>query len=246
MSPRAESRGLFAKRRLRFLRSTPFRSKWQCIMSPRAESRCLFSKQYLRFLRSTSFRSKWQFYVIPSEAEESLFQTVSEISPLHLAHKCLCARFRSKWQCIMSPRAKPRNLLPNGVWDLSAPLRSGRNDNVLCHLERSRGISCQTASEISPLHFVPVEMTMYYVTSSGVERSLFQTVSEISPLHFVPVEMTVFCHSERSRGISCQTASEISPLHFVPVEMTVLCHSERSRGISFPNSVRDFSTPPST
>jgi len=30
----------------------------------------------------------------------SLSQTVSEISPLHRAHKDLCARFRSKWQNI--------------------------------------------------------------------------------------------------------------------------------------------------
>ena len=82
------------------------------------------------------------------------------------------------------------------------------------------------------ISFLTVEMTMISVTSSGVERSLFQKVSEISPLHFVSVEMTVLCHSERSRGISCQTTSEISPLHSVPGEMTVFCHSERSRGIS--------------
>jgi len=69
--------------------------------------------------------------------------------------------------------------------DLSAPLRFGRDDtNSICHLERSRGISCQTTPEISPLHSAPVEMTrIVVVTSNVVERSLCQTTPEISPLH---------------------------------------------------------------
>jgi len=38
-------------------------------------------------------------------------------------------------------------------------LDSGRNDSFLSFRAKSRGLYCKTAVEISPLHFVPVEMT---------------------------------------------------------------------------------------
>ena len=53
----------------------------------------------------------------------------------------------------------------------------------------SASTACQTTIQISPLHSVPVEMTMFSVTSSEVERSLLQTTPEISRLHSVPLEM---------------------------------------------------------
>jgi len=132
MSPRAESRGLFAKQCQRFLRSTSFWSKWQFFVIPSGVERSLCqTASEISPLHFVSVEMT-MYYVTSSGVERSLCQTASEISPLHLAHKCLCDRFRSKWQCIMSPRAESRNLLPNGVWDFSAPLRSGRNDNDLC------------------------------------------------------------------------------------------------------------------
>jgi len=59
------------------------------------------------------------------------------------------------------------------------------------------------------------------VKRSGTEESLVkQRLRSLDSASLQSRWHPSLCHSERSRGISCQTTVEISPLRFAPVEMT--------------------------